>query len=174
MRKPPSKAFLLLFGLIAVAAMIMLNTMSRRLDPKVQEAEAQAAAEKQAAAQKPITSATSTPGASGSAASTQADLATLGSDVVLGSNKPADREVTVRWAWTSAVQKDPSRLYQSINALATALPNVRLHVINTDEAPGTPTGVFVAGHQVTPASPDGNIIVDPGLVRTVLGATSPK
>ena len=100
--------------------------------------------------------------------STGVDLSTLGSDANLGSQNPLAPVVTVRWSWTPSVQANPGKVYQTIAGLVAALPDARIHAVNTDETPGMPDGVFVGSRQLAPAKEDGSLTVDPNVVRKAL------
>jgi hypothetical protein len=167
MNKAPSRVILAAFALVAIVAMVMLNSFIQRNNPEEQEKQAQEAAQKAAAvgAQK----ATPAPMASHIRPAPAADLSTLGEDAVIG--RGTGPEVTVRWSWTPAVQAEPNKVYAVVTALQKAAPGIRLHLVNADETPEEPLGVFVDGREIAPAAADGGITVDPAVILKLAGTS---
>ena len=83
-------------------------------------------------------------------------LANLPADSTVG---PADAKhtVVVGWSWTPEVQADPSKVYNTVQALRKAAPDLKVRVVNTDAVPDAESGVVVDGKKVADTAPDGSL-----------------
>jgi len=150
---------------VALGALVILNGVMQRMDPKFQEQQAEEAAQKKQEEQQK-----QPPSASGPSSPGGAKLVELGDDAVVG-NKKGTTEIVVAYQWTPDVQADPSKVYNVIEMLPKATPQAHLRVVNADAHPGTPLGVSMNGKVVLPAQLDGSIPANPMMMQSIMRMT---
>jgi hypothetical protein len=165
MAQAPSRALLGAGVVVAIGALLILNSFMQRLDPKYQEQQAEAEAQKkqeeeQKQQQKLNASGPSSPNAN--------KLVELGDDAIVG-KKDGKPEIVIGYSWTPEVQADPSKIYNVIDMITKAAPQAKLHIVNADAHPGAPVGIYMSGRTVIPAQPDGTIPVSPMAIQAILG-----
>ena len=100
------------------------------------------------------------------------DLVALGDDAVLG-DKNGKKELIIGYAWTPAVQSDPSKVYKTIEMAQKGLPRARIRVVNVDAHPEVKPGLSVDGKMISPPAPDGALDVPEQAIiglRQMMGA----
>lgn len=149
-----SPALFIAIGM-ALAALVILNVATMRLDPKYLEQQAKLAAEKQAeaAAKAGGTNADAPPPATGSGH----ELVGLGPDAIIGPSTNTKHELLIGWEWTPDVQADPSKIYRAVEEIRKAIPQLRIRVVNADETPNVTRGVSLDGNLIAPMLPDGGV-----------------
>jgi hypothetical protein len=168
MANAPSKTILVAGIGVALGAMLMLNVLAQRIDPKYQEkverdrqaAEAQKR-EQEIAKQGGKVSPLDPPVGEGR-------LVELGEEKVLG--KPdGKQEIIVGYEWTPAVQADPTKVFAAITAIQKAAPEAKIRVVNVDAKPDVSPGVTIGGKVVIVPQPDGSIPADEHGLQDALG-----
>jgi hypothetical protein len=166
MANAPSKTILVAGIGVALGAMLMLNVLAQRIDPKYQEKlerERMAAeAQKQAEAQQ------NKPPTMPQAPAPGAGLVELGEEKVLG-KADAAKEIVVGYEWSPAVQADPSKVYAAVETIQKAAPDARIRVVNVDANPEVKPGVSVGGKVVVIPQPDGSLSADEHAIQDALG-----
>jgi len=152
MAQTPSRTLLVAGVVVALGALLLLNAVMQRMDPAVQEREAQEAAQKQQAEQAKKQPPPGMPGGGGDSGK----LVALGDDAVVGNAKGTPSFV-IGYEWTPEVQADPSKVYGVIDMISQAIPGARIRVVNVDTHPDVRAGISTGGKVVLPASPDGSI-----------------